>query len=308
MKISELSKCSNTIYLLVKDIVEGETRGGKPFLTLTLTDGKEVIRAKKWDAQKAGFQASEGDVIRCVMDVGEYNGSVNYVIKDYRPAEEGEVDLSEFVKHSPVEPGVMYNDIIAKVSGMTNKDIRDLTLYVLTENKNQLFTWAAGKSMHHDGIGELMYHMYRMMYAGQYLSQLYHANRDLVMAGCLLHDIGKLKELDTDCMANTVYTLSGQLENHITIGIEMVKEYAKILGTPVEVVNNLVHIIASHHGEPEMGAVVRPHTLEAFLVSQCDMLDSHGYMFESFYQKLQPGTMSENKSFGLSVHVYRPDL
>ena len=162
--------------------------------------------------------------------------------------------------------------------------------------------------MHHSGIGELMYHMYRMMYAGAYISQLYHANKDLVMAGCLLHDIGKVREMETDNLANTIYTLDGQLETHLSLGMDMVKNYGKVLGTSEEVLKNIVHIIASHHGQQEFGAITKPKTLEAYIVSICDDLDARAYMYEEMYKKLEPGQISDDRRIGINVNVYRPAL
>lgn len=311
MKIKELTKGNYEIYLLVKEISERLTKTNKTFLVLTLSDGKDAISAKIWDMSKESFNASEGDVIWCKLEVGEYNGQPDYTIRseyDYRPTVAGEVNIAEFVKYAPLAPEAMYNDILVKVNSFENEELKKLVLYILADNKECLYGLAAGKMVHHDGIGELLYHMYRMMYSGQYLSQLYRANKELVMAGCILHDIGKIKELQTDNMANTVYTLDGQLETHLSIGCAMVKEYAKVLGSDEEVVRNLVHIIASHHGDPSMGAIVKPATLEAFIVSQCDMLDAKAYIFEAAYEKLEPGTIAEEKTFGIDVRVYRPNM
>ena len=101
----------------------------------------------------------------------------------------------------------------------------------------------------------------------------YGADTSYVVAGAILHDIGKVEELDYDLA--TSYSLEGNLLGHITIGVQMVNEAAAALGdVPRDVVARLAHLILSHHGSRELGSPVEPMTVEAFILSAADDLDA----------------------------------
>jgi 3'-5' exoribonuclease len=112
-----------------------------------------------------------------------------------------------------------------------------------------------------------------MAAVGDMLARAYHADADLVLAGALLHDIGKLQELDYDLA--TSYSREGRLIGHIMLGSALVGEAAAAVeGFPPELLTRIQHLILSHHGRLEFGSPVAPMTVEAFILSFVDDLDA----------------------------------
>ncbi len=143
--------------------------------------------------------------------------------------------------------------------------------------------------------------MYRMGNAADAVCNTYvNLDRDLLVAGAYLHDIGKLRELNTDRLGTAEYTIPGTLLGHMVLGIKMLDE---VKGDQ-NIIFQLEHMIASHHGEPEYGAIVRPATAEAMMLHELDMMDSKIYQFEEVYEKMESGTLSE-KIFGLNTSVFK---
>ena len=132
-----------------------------------------------------------------------------------------------------------------------------------------------------------------MAKASEVYTNIYEVNGDIITAGVILHDIGKLKELDTDDLGSASFTTEGRLFGHLLLGVMMIEEVAKEIGTPNEIVEQLEHIIASHHGKYEYGAIALPATKEAEIVYMLDMADSRIYMYEEAYKKVEPGEMSD---------------
>ena len=143
----------------------------------------------------------------------------------------------------------------------------------------------------------------------------------------MLHDIGKIEEMETDNIGNTIYTKKGQLFSHSLLGYEIVREYNKKLEKiaadesennneePVnasltdEELDNLLHIIISHHGTLEFGSIKEPATLEAYVVHMADDMDSKVYIHEKYREKtLGKGEFSEKKDYFLGTRVYNPDM
>ena len=305
-KISELQQGKENIALLLKEVAERTTKKGSPFLILTLTDGKDDINAKKWDMSKKDFPYEIGAVLECNMNVSTYNGQPDYSVDDMKNIT-GSVDIGEFVKKSPGNPEYMYNDLLQYVFAMP-ESLKTLVFSILEDHKEKLLYWSAAKSMHHNMLGGLIYHTYRMVQSAEALCNVYStANKHLVVAGCILHDIGKIKELNTDNLGNAAYTMDGNMFGHLMMGAVLIHDYGKTLGTPEALLKELEHIVLSHHGEPEWGAVVRPASLEAFLVSQVDMIDAKVMVFEEEYGKLDAGHMSDTRNFMLgNVFVHKP--
>ena len=127
-----------------------------------------------------------------------------------------------------------------------------LVCTLLEENREKLLTWAAGKSVHHNIRGGLLYHTYTMLQSASQLYKVYKTilplDRDLLFAGVILHDIGKVRELSCSSIMSIDYTPDGNLLGHLFIGAEMVGECARKLGLPEEKTLLLQHMLLSHHG------------------------------------------------------------
>lgn len=305
MKINELKKGANTISLMVKEVeIKICSNGKKNYSKFSLTDGTNDITANAWSEVK---DAKAGDIVELQIDVGEYQGNPSYTIKNYTILPTGAYNIADFIKKAPLDSNKMYNDLLTVINKIEDSDYKKLVNTIYKKQKDNLLKWSAAKAIHHNTIGGLLYHTYRMSASAIKMSQIYHTlNKDVVLIGVLLHDIGKLEELIVDDMGNTDYTISGDLLGHIYIGARIVEETGKELNIPTEKIRNIVHIILSHHGTPEMGSSIVPHTMEAMVVHELDMIDSRIYQYEQITKDLKSGEISSSAIYTLNnVHIYK---
>lgn len=305
MKFSNLEKGQHTKNVMLTKIEEKISKAGNTFFTLELSDGEEKVSAVCFD-NIDNFKV--GDLVLIVFTKSEYNGADNYRVDYIDYIEDENVNREDFVIAPPVLSRDMYSYIYNVLENLQNKDISKLSTEIYKQHKEKLLYWSAAKSHHHNLYAGLLYHTYRMVELAVSMADVYNnANRDLLIAGCALHDIGKLQELNTDISGNADYSVDGNLFGHLYIGAEMLQEVATDLNIDREVVRNLKHIILSHHNNPEWGAVVKPATMEAWLVSQIDMIDSQFYVFETESSKIQGGETSN--SFSLDgKRIYKANI
>jgi 3'-5' exoribonuclease len=145
---------------------------------------------------------------------------------------------------------------------------------LVTDHEPELREWPAAQTIHHAYRGGLLEHKLKMAETGKFLARAYAANEDVVLAGVLLHDIGKLQELHYEPGATT-YTRDGNLVGHIGLGLLMVREAINgISDFPVELRAQIEHLVVSHHGTRDHGSPVEPRTVEAFILAMVDELDT----------------------------------
>jgi len=310
VKIKNLSEGTNHIYLLVKEISERTSKNGKSYVSFSFTDGSDVVSANMWDRTIAKLPVKAGSVAAITMFGAPYNGRISYTVTEIREANESDgVSISSFIKTAPVEPTKLY----ARCMDYIEKEIDDTELSLLCktiyeDNKAQLLHSSAAKAVHHYAVGEFLWHVTRMAATAIQISGIYALNKSAVLAGVLLHDIGKLKELCTDPVGNTTYTEDGSLFGHLMLGAEMVQSYGEKLGISPEKIKLLRHIIVSHHGTREFGAIALPATAEAYAVHAIDLLDSRIYIYNAESEKLAPGALSERVGILDGVNVWKPDI
>ena len=310
LKIKNLSEGTNYIYLLVKEINERTSKNGKTYLSFSFTDGSDVISANMWDKTAAKLSVKAGSVAAITMFGAPYNGRLSYTVTEIREVNEADgVSISSFIKTSPVDPAKLY----ARCMEYIEKEIEDSELSLLCrtiyeDNKEQLLHSSAAKAVHHYAVGELLWHVTRMAATAIQISGIYALNKSVVVAGVLLHDIGKLKELCTDPVGNTTYTEDGSLFGHLMLGAEMIQSYGEKLGISGEKIKLIRHIIVSHHGTREFGAIALPATAEAYAVHAIDLLDSRVYIYNAEAEKLAPGALSDRVGVLDGVNVWKPDF
>ena len=144
---------------------------------------------------------------------------------------------------------------------------------IVETNADRLRVWPAARQVHHAYRSGLLEHILKIMEVVVLLADVYGAGRDLLIAGALLHDIGKLRELDYDVA--TDYSVEGNLVGHIVIGARMLRDAARDDSRmSADLVTQIEHLILSHHGALELGSPVKPMTVEAFILSAADDLDA----------------------------------
>lgn len=303
MKLKDLDMgIRETIDVLLLDVTERETKNKKPYTVLTVTDGEMTVDVKKWDSVLADFESLKNTVISVSIKSSMYGSEMTYdtdvVVKSYKP-------VSDFIPKVPLDSKEMMKEIESFVLSIKSLSVRSMVLDILNDNLDKLLYWAAAKGMHHAVYGGLLYHMYRMCKNAVEQCKIYTSlNSDLLIAGTLLHDIGKLKELETSSLGKADYTMEGSLLGHAYIGMSMIQEYGTKHNVSDDEILQLQHMIASHHGNLEWGAITVPQTIEAKMLHYLDMIDSNMYMFEDTFKTMEPNHPSA-KVFGLGTSIYK---
>jgi len=260
----------------VKYIAVMESRDGRQYLNVVLSDSSGDIEARKWSgAPKVADQVSRGDYVKVSGKVNLYQGRLQLIINDVIKVDAQQVSVEDYVSKSENEPSKMFDELVNLVDGLEDVYIRDLLKNVLfdSEISRRLLTWQAGKTIHHAYQSGLLEHVLSCANLGRTLSSHYRVNASYVVAGCVLHDLCKVFELSEGPMVE--YTDEGKLVGHLVKGVEMVEHYAsKIRGFPHAMKLHLKHILLSHHGEYEYGSPKIPQTSEAYLVHLIDLMDS----------------------------------
>lgn len=199
----------------------------------------------------------------------------------------------------------MYDDIIKKCDDIG--PFRDITKRILEDHKDKLLYWSAAKSIHHNISGGLLYHVYRMLQIGDKIVSIYkELDSELLFAGIILHDIGKLYELDCNEAGITDYSIDGNLLGHLYIGAELISKYHEEAALSEKDIRLLKHMIVSHHGTREFGAIALPAIPEASILNYIDCMDAEVYQYEEIRKNRKENSLSE-RVFGLrNVHVYKP--
>ena len=168
----------------------------------------------------------------------------------------------------------MWEELNGHLRSVRNDHIRILLNRIVADHEAQLRVWPAAQQIHHAYRGGFLEHITKMAEVGRYLARSYGADEDLVLAGVVLHDIGKLQELAYEGGQGS-YTRDGNLVGHIALGLIMARETINgIAGFPDHLRSHIEHLIASHHGIREHGSPVEPKTIEAFILATVDELDA----------------------------------
>lgn len=279
----------NQTFLLKKFEIK-TAKNNKRYLDAVLGDRTGEINAKKWDVDDALISSFVGrEFARVVGTVELYNSSLQLRIEKLAPAIPGERELEGLIESAPFPPAKMYEKILAKLDEIKDDDIRTLTKHMFEAQKEKLMYFPAAKSYHHAIRGGLLYHTYTMLRGASALLDIYdYLDRDLVYAGVVLHDLGKIKEMvATELGTVADYTAEGNLLGHIITMVCDIDQTARELGTDPQKALLLKHIILSHHLIPEYGSPKPPMFGEAELVHYLDVLDARMNQFEKNV-RLQP--------------------
>jgi 3'-5' exoribonuclease len=254
-------------------------RTGSEFLELLLQDASGEIRAKVFqdvDAIKQEFDAAEFVKVQGRSNL--YQGRLELVIDKIRRVLRDKDVADGFreedcIRCAPRPADEMWAELLGRLDSVQDPGLRALLRALVDRHAERLRVWPAARQMHHAYRSGLLEHILKMMDVALFLTDRYGARRDLIIAGVLLHDIGKLRELSYE--VSTDYTVEGNLIGHIVMGTHMLREVAgDFPEVPGDTLVEIEHLILSHHGELELGSPVKPRTLEAFLLAAVDNLDA----------------------------------
>ncbi len=249
-------------------------------LLCTLQDATGQIPGKLMDAVerfKDEFEA--GEFVRIEARATTFQGQTQLAVTHIRRVNPPQDQLQGFreddcVLSSPRTADEMWAELKAHLQSVRDPHIRVLLNRIVSDHETELREWPAAQSIHHAYRGGLLEHKLKMAEAGQFLARAYDANEDIVLAGALLHDIGKLQELHYE-PGGAGYSRDGNLVGHIGLGLIMVREAINgISGFPPELRSQIEHLIVAHHGTRDHGSPVEPRTVEAFILAMVDELDT----------------------------------
>lgn len=280
---------------LIKNVREGETRAGKPYLVLTVMDKSGEVSGPLWENVAALHKICvAGEVVRLTGTVQSYRETLQLRIDEISQLPQQEIDLDHFYPASPRNIDQMAGELQSLVRSIADPFLKKLLKQFFKKEQSWLqFQQApAAKGIHHAYRGGLLEHSLSVAKVADFLAQHYDGvDRSLLLAGALLHDIGKLQELQMDS-GLVDYTVRGRLKGHLVIGSEMVAQAAgKIRDFPDELLEQLQHLILSHHGRHEFGSPAVPMTVEAFILSFLDDLDAKMNITEQLRRKMDKAEM-----------------
>jgi 3'-5' exoribonuclease len=262
---------------LVKDKITAMAKNGKPYLTLKLMDKSGEVEGKVWDnvdGLSATFDRDDFIAVRAKATV--YLGKMQLVIGELSRIPEEEVILADFLPETERDIREMERELSELLATVGDGDLSRLLKAFFDDPAfmGLYRTAPAAKGMHHVYLGGLLEHSLAVAKLSDRIVPLYPGiNRDLLIAGALLHDVGKVRELQY--LRSFDYSDEGKLLGHITIGVEMIQEkIAAIGGIAPELAMLLKHMLLSHHGQYEFGSPKRPKTIEATILNYLDDLDS----------------------------------
>lgn len=261
-------------FLKQKRLIPYKNKPGA-FLALTLVDRSGSIEAKVFDnAEEVAQSLREHEIISVAGRASSYQGTLGLVLERADPWD-GPYDRHDFL---PAYAGDVQELIIkldTLVSSLTDPDLSRLVAAILTDPdiREKYLEAPAAKSMHGAYLHGLLEHVVRQAELAEAACRCYpQADRDMVITGVLLHDIGKIVEFTWDIGIS--YSKFGNLQGHAVIGDRLIFERGRELGIAEETALRLSHLLLSHHGEREFGAVVLPQTLEAVILHSVDNLEA----------------------------------
>ena len=254
-----------------------ETKAGKPYLALTLMDRTGEIEARVWDnARDLDASAPEGGFVLVQGVAKPFRDQLQLAVQSLRAVAADTVSLADFMPASPRPLAEMAAELAALIDSFTDPGLRALLAEIFQGETLARFQRApAAKKLHHAYVGGLIEHTLSMAGMAERTAAHYPLiDRDMLLAGVLLHDVAKTEEYAYD-RPPIGYTDRGRLVGHLVLGAEMVRRAAERTGgMSMERVDQLTHLILSHHGQLAYGSPVLPMTPEAMLLHHLDDMDA----------------------------------
>ena len=277
-RIAELTgSSSGTGFFLCARKERRNGRGGA-FLARVLQDVSGEIAGKVFqDVDAADAQFDVGEFVAVQGHGNLYQQRLELVLDKIRRVIPDDATRGfreeDCIPSSPRNVDEMWQELTDRLAGVDDPKLRDLLTRIVTQNAERLRLWPAARQVHHAYRSGLLEHVLKIMEIATMLAEKYGARRDLLIAGALLHDIGKLRELNYNVAID--YSVEGNLVGHIVIGVGMLRDAISATPDfPPALAVELEHLILSHHGARELGSPVVPMTVEALILAAADDLDA----------------------------------
>lgn len=301
----------------------GLAANGSPYVTVDLFDGQKKVPVNFFD-NTVETLAQVGFVENAIIDVklrktiGKSANKFYYNQEAWNLNTDKSISAADFVHMAPIDADTSFAWLMNQVKSVDSnpnsvgpyKSISYLTQKLLKENEGAFKRSTAAVTMHHNFLSGLLYHTIRMVSMAERSCETYRAlNKELLICATALHDIGKVSCYNTKDSGESDITVEGRLLDHAVVGIMMIHDATqKDLYNP-EKIQMLQHMLASHHGKKEWDAITTPSFPEAEMLHLIDMIDSRMNMFEEAYKGQLPGTLSEERVYGLeNSFIYKPSF
>lgn len=279
--ISKRMTIENEVFLVASKEI-AKDKNGRDYMKITLSDKTGRIDGKIWSDSLANVNTKQivvGNLISITAKVDEYKGIAQLNILDAREIDETVLD--EFIESSIYDADEMYQELLQNIEGISHSKLKEILKRLFTDEQveRKFKYWPAARSIHHEFRSGMLQHVLEMLEIAKSMKRFYpNMNYDVLIAGVLLHDIGKIEELGAG-LNTTDYTKIGSLYGHITIGAMLFEKFATDLDEDTKM--HVTHLILSHHGQLEFGAPVLPATMEAICLHYIDNLSSKAKAAES---------------------------
>ncbi|MCQ2799199.1 MAG: HD domain-containing protein [Bacilli bacterium] len=289
--------------LLVTAVNKCVTTQGRTYLNITLQDSSGTIAAKKWDVFEGDYDVFvEGNVVSVEGEVLKYQNALQFKIISGMVVPVSSVDVTKFIQQAPEAREELEKELNGYLDSLAEGELKTMTKYLINKFHDAYVIHPAAVRNHHNFCSGLLYHSICMARVAEQICKIYpHLNRDWVVAGALIHDLGKTIELSGALC--TKYTVEGNLVGHISIMVAEIRMAAKELGIEGETLTLLEHMILSHHTKPEYGSPVAPMTREALALAMIDDFDAKMNVVDKALENADIGGFTD-KIFALDSRGY----
>lgn len=269
-----LNKEIETCFLVAEKELR-ESKNGN-YLRLRLSDKTGNVMGNVWNnAASISDKFESGDIVKLKGTVISYRDQLQITVQTARKVQDYEIDLTDYILATEKDIHKLNERLFFLIDSVTNEPLQEL-LKSIFEDKEFLVNFSqapAAKSWHHNYLGGLLEHTVSVANLCEFSAHYYKVDRDLIIAGALLHDMGKVEEYTAPPSIN--FTDQGRLIGHIIIADQIITSKAQLINNfPAELLMKLRHLILSHHGEYEKGSARLPQILEAIILHHCDNLDA----------------------------------
>lgn len=297
-----------TSIYLVNNVTKGVTGTSQPYLNVVLQDKTGTIDAKVWDANESDSELFvPGKVLSITSDIISYRNTLQMkIITAKELLLTSLYKLEDLVPSAPVATSEMEITLGNIIESIKDETLHTLVKTLVGRHYEQFINYPAAVRNHHEYASGLLYHTLSMVKLAEAILPCYPLlDRDMLISGVLLHDLGKTVELSGPLLPK--YTLEGKLLGHITMMTSEILKTAGELGLNNETVILLAHMVISHHGKQEFGSPVIPLTREALFLSMIDDMDAKSNMIDKALEEIKPGEFTPRLFTLDDRSLYKPN-
>lgn len=266
----------DSIYILKRKLLK-KNPDGSSFILFQFSDNSGVLGGVLWEgAQEAYDRLEQGRFVRVMGEIQDYRDMLQVRVRDVESVDGSRFDLADFLPVTPMDRDALAEEWRERIADLSDANLRDLLTAMLDDEElGWRFRAApAGKTWHHPYVGGLLEHVVKLSRLAMQVAALYpDLDRDLLLAACYLHDLGKVREMEYEKALD--YSSEGKLVGHVVQGVEILNEFLpRFPELSRETVLRLKHLIVSHQGTYEYGSPKLPKTLEAIAFHHIDNIDA----------------------------------